>query len=461
MAAIAPSHEYVLAPGRSLGGFVVVKPLGHGAMSEVYEVKDEHLGVSYALKLFTLAGESGEYERFVAEGRLLAHLAHPRIVRVRDVGCDEVTGRPYFVMDLVLSSDGTPKTLADATVDGTSEEQVATWYEDLREGLAYIHGKGVLHRDLKLQNVLVGPDGHVVLVDFGIAKILDAGLREHLGLDADLALTAIKDGRPPVMGSVGYFAPEVEMGVAASPQSDWYSLGVLVFHLLTGLWCDSRTNVVAALETYGPEWREILPALLHANPAGRKCDSVRDVERRLAEESSRAVEEECDVLRRKAESARKGRTAILVTAVFAIVLAVASFMVVPWWTARERSVDFDDLFPIPHDVPDEESVERFNFACVDAWVLLHRNLLDLSLGKISIPGLADRISSAADRAEKEDMNLFADVPFEYSPLGDYPELAFMLYRASAELYGRVGDRQNSERARMAMNTILGNLKEGN
>ena len=159
-----------LKEGALLGGWKVVKLLAKGGMAEVYEVEDVQLGVRYALKLFTY--ERGEQEavrrRFFAEGRLLAKLRHPRLVGVYAIGEDEASGRPYFVMDLVLDPEGRPRTLADAGAEGVDEDQVAMWYEDLRDGLEYIHKKGILHRDLKLQNVLVGPDGHVVLSDFGV-----------------------------------------------------------------------------------------------------------------------------------------------------------------------------------------------------------------------------------------------------------------------------------------------------
>ena len=270
-----------LEEGALLGRWKVVALLAKGGMAEVYEVEDVQLGARYALKLFTY--ERGEQEavrkRFFAEGRLLAKLCHPRLVRVYDIGEDKASGRPYFVMDLVLDPEGHPRTLADAGAEGADEEQVAMWYEDLRDGLEYIHKNGILHRDLKLQNVLVGPDGHVVLSDFGVAQIFNPKLRADLGLSAEQTLVAARSGQRQVMGSVGDLAPEVEMGVEASEASDWYALGVLVFRLLTGVWCDARTDVTGDLETYNPVWTQILPKLLHLNPAGRECPSWRELEK--------------------------------------------------------------------------------------------------------------------------------------------------------------------------------------
>ena len=222
--AVAESAERapILGVGKTFGKWRITGFLGRGGMAEVYEVEDVELASRYALKLFTYAhGDvAAARTRFFAEGRLLAKLDHPRLVRVYDLGEDAETGRPYFVMDLVLDPEGHPHTLADADVAGVDEEQVAIWYEDLREGLAYIHDRGILHRDLKMQNVLIGPDGHAVLSDFGVAKIFSPDLREKIGLTPEQTLIAVKGGQKTVMGSVGYMAPEIELGVAASKESD-------------------------------------------------------------------------------------------------------------------------------------------------------------------------------------------------------------------------------------------------
>ena len=262
---------------RTIGPYETVRLLGKGGMSEVYEVENPRLGSRHALKLFTYEKDDPEVrERFTVEGRLLARLSHPRIVKVTDFGTDETSGKPYFVMDLVLNERGEMQLLSDVEPGTVDEEKVGQWYNDLREGLAYIHANGVIHRDLKLQNVLIGPDGHAVLTDFGISKIFDAKGDGVQIVDTVRTLVKVREGRSLVMGSLGYMAPELEMGVAASPQSDWYALGVIIYRLLTGTWCDARTDVVGTLETYDPVWKRILPKLLHSNPNGRECLSYAD-----------------------------------------------------------------------------------------------------------------------------------------------------------------------------------------
>ena len=277
---------------RKIGSYEIVRLLGKGGMSEVYEAENPRLGSRHALKLFTYEKDDPEVrERFTVEGKLLARLAHPRIVKVTDFGEDGEGGKPYFVMDLVLNERGEMQLLSDVEPGTVDEETVGKWYDDLRDGLAYIHANGVIHRDLKLQNVLIGPDGHAVLTDFGISKIFDAKGDGVQIVDTVKTLVKLREGRSLVMGSLGYMAPELEMGVAASPQSDWYALGVIVYRLLTGTWCDARTDVVGTLETYDPVWKRILPKLLHSNPNGRECLSYADEKRADREKAEFEMEE--------------------------------------------------------------------------------------------------------------------------------------------------------------------------
>ena len=291
----APSHSENDAVERQIANWKFVRPLGKGGMAEVFEVENARLGTHAALKLFSCAKDKdGEVRaRFLAEAALLARLNHPRLVRVFDYGIDPATDCPYFVMDLVLDPSGTPRTLADKEFVGADEDHVALWYDDLRDALAFIHAHGIIHRDVKLQNVLVGPDGHAVLSDFGVAKIFDTSLREDVGLSPEETIHAA-EGRRTVMGSLGYLAPELEMGVAASPASDYYALGVLAFYLLTGTWCEPRTDIATALETYDSVWQEILPKLLHANPSARECPSWRDCETKEREKKAAEWEIQTD-----------------------------------------------------------------------------------------------------------------------------------------------------------------------
>ena len=420
--AVAESAERapILGVGKTFGKWRITGFLGRGGMAEVYEVEDVELASRYALKLFTYAhGDvAAARTRFFAEGRLLAKLDHPRLVRVYDLGEDAETGRPYFVMDLVLDPEGHPHTLADADVAGVDEEQVAIWYEDLREGLAYIHDRGILHRDLKMQNVLIGPDGHAVLSDFGVAKIFSPDLREKIGLTPEQTLIAVKGGQKTVMGSVGYMAPEIELGVAASKESDWYALGVIVFKLLTGVWCDARTDVVGDLETYNPVWRDILPKLLHANPAGRECPDWRELEKARREDEAYKAERAFDELRAKRHDAVRGRRNGWVAATLAALLAAILACFVQRMTIPPPVVsppDFDSIVRIPPNAPEEDpedengmpSRSQLEKARIDAWVLTHDIFSDLKAGKVASEKVVSDLQHLIYKLKGNDLTLFS------------------------------------------------------
>lgn len=266
----------MLETGANIGPYRVVRLLGRGGMGAVYEVEHVALGVRYALKAFAVDDRNAAFfrKRFLAEGRLLARLRHPRLVRVYDLDVDAEHGLPYFTMDLVLGPDGEPVTLADLQRKGVPEDRTAAWFRDLCEGLAYIHAQGVVHRDLKLENVLVGPDGRAVISDFGISRICATDLRHDLKLDT---LTVVAQGDElvrPVLGTRLYLPPEVRAGGEATAAGDLWALGILVFRLLTGLWYEPGPRSLELLEAFDPAWSRHLPGLLHADPSFRRLPGL-------------------------------------------------------------------------------------------------------------------------------------------------------------------------------------------
>ena len=444
----------------TIGCYDVVRLLGKGGMSEVYEAENPRLGTRHAIKLFTYEKDDQEVKRrFETEGRLLAKLSHPRIVKVTDFGTDEATGKPYFVMDLVLDESGQPKSLADVEPGSVDEETIGRWYDDLREGLAYIHSKGVVHRDLKLQNVLIGPDGHAVLTDFGVSKVFDSSGDGNTIVDAVNTIVKMREGRSLVMGSIGYMAPELEMGVEASPQSDWYALGVIVYRLLTGLWCDARTDILSSLETYDPVWRRIVPKLLHANPQGRECLSYAEEKRADREKAEFEAEERW--LKQKSRGHVARHVARYVGAI-ALLLAVALV-----WGAREFHVQrevwrlklqnagarpdvpsFDELFRVPtaakaEDVTDDDgnlvmpSRGAFEAAKLDALVLTHETLSALASGNITFEkAIADFEQMYERLSDDSDISPFDNLRFggvDYMQAGEDEPLRMMFEDALEKL----------------------------
>ena len=312
-------------------------------MGVVYEALHTQLGTRCALKAFTLDHGHVELlkERFLAEGRILARLRHPNLVRVFDLNVDVATQTPYFVMDIVLGESGEPRTLADVEDGSADEKRVARWFGQLAAALDCIHGEGVVHRDIKLSNVLLDAQDDVVLSDFGISRFCSAPLREELNVGS----TSVSEEAPSgslFMGTSGYMAPEVRRGEEATAASDAYSLGIVIFRLLTGIWYENRQKIWDLLEPFDGTWRGILTKLLSEDPRERP-----NVLSPLAEQLHRSLERPCV------------RTRIRTRWMIIGLAAAAGLLVCAWLATRNFSgrgnstVRTDDLFAIPAAAPED------------------------------------------------------------------------------------------------------------
>ena len=196
--------------------YEIIKLLGKGGMSEVYEAETPD-GRRIAVKLFRDEKQSCFLrDRFMAEARLLKTLYHPNIVRVHDCGIDGETGRAWFAMDLVLGADGKARTLENARKEGGIDDaQLRTWFAETKAALDYLHTCGVVHRDVKLENILIDKDGHARLADFGVSRVLDEKLKSEVGVESTF-VTGEATGTRPVMGTYFYLTPEVRAGAPAT-----------------------------------------------------------------------------------------------------------------------------------------------------------------------------------------------------------------------------------------------------
>ena len=332
-----------LVPGQQIGTYRIIRLLGQGGMGAVYEVEHTQLGVHYALKTFTL--EDGHVDvlknKFLTEGKVLARLHDPHLVRVFDLNFDEATGTPYFVMDLVVSEDGTPRTLSDVKTAELDEDCVLQWFTELASAIDYIHKQGIVHRDIKLGNVLLSSDGHVVLSDFGISRLFSERLRSDVKAINTMVSEAVTTARL-VMGTQGYMAPEIARGEEATPAADSYSLGVMFVYLLTGIWYEPGSKVFKLLETLEYRWIDVLPRLLSENPEERPTNLSELVE---TLKSAPAAEQE------KAETPkppprRKRRVFLALAGVVALVAAVAGYFLFSRRPASSATDDFDAAFSI-------------------------------------------------------------------------------------------------------------------
>ena len=262
----------MFSAGDRIGQFRVVREIGQGGMGCVYEVVADEDATRLALKVFSLDHGNREFlrRRFLAEAKILSRLNHPRLVHVHESGIDEPSGTPYYVMDLVQSAVGKSETLEDVRKAGkVTEARALQWLADICEGLEYIHAQGVVHRDVKLENVLIDENGHAVLSDFGVSRIFDDRLRNELMVTTTF-IAGETTGTQPVMGTYWYLAPEIRKGGAATPESDWYSLGVLMYRLLTGMWYEPNTKAFDLLALFSKDCRRIVRRLLSDDAGMRR-----------------------------------------------------------------------------------------------------------------------------------------------------------------------------------------------
>ena len=211
----------VISPGSSVGPYFVLSSIGAGGMGEVYRAQDPRLGREVALKLIrrTVNDPADALDRLLREAALASSLNHPNIVTIYDTG---VVGEDrYLAMELV---DGS--TLRTLSGQGIRIDRSIHIARQIAEALAVAHVAGVVHRDIKPDNVMVRPDGYVKLLDFGLA-------RQH-EVAATLAVTGHDTEPGLVIGTVAYMAPEQARGELVAPEADIFAFGVVLYEMVTG-----------------------------------------------------------------------------------------------------------------------------------------------------------------------------------------------------------------------------------
>ena len=239
------TRPMIVSVGHRLGRFEILGQLGAGGMGDVYRARDTQLGRDVAIKTLptAFAGDPDRLRRFEREARAAASLNHPNILAVHDVGVDD--GVPFIVTELLHG-----ETLREQMNGKPLPPRKAVDYAvQIASGLAAGHDRGVVHRDIKPDNLFVTKDGRVKILDFGLARMTDPGSSG----DSTITLDGAAIG--PVLGTASYMSPEQARGLRTDHRSDIFSLGVVMFEMLAGFAPFRRGNTP-----------ETLGAILHDDP---------------------------------------------------------------------------------------------------------------------------------------------------------------------------------------------------
>ncbi len=271
-----------LAPGTRLGAYEIVSRIGAGGMGEVYRARDSRLDRDVAVKVLSdaVVQDAGALARFEREAKSVAALSHPNILAIHDVGSDG--GVSFAVMEL-LEGESLADTVAHSKLPWRKAASIGI---EIAEGLFAAHSKGIVHRDLKPANIFLTSDGRVKILDFGIARV---GSPPSAGESSVATVAETSPGT--VLGTVGYMSPEQVRGTPADARSDVFSLGCVLYEMVTGRRAFARDTAaetltailredpepVSATEGAVPlELDRIVAHCLEKNPAER-FQSARDV----------------------------------------------------------------------------------------------------------------------------------------------------------------------------------------
>jgi TolB-like protein/Flp pilus assembly protein TadD len=324
-----------LSAGTQLGPYEILSLLGAGGMGEVYRARDRKLDRDVAIKVLpeSVAAEPETLARFEREAKAVAALSHPNILSIFDFGTHD--GIAYAVMELLEG-----ETLRSKLDAGPIPQKLAVDYSlQVARGLSAAHEKGIVHRDLKPENLFVTKDGHLKILDFGLAKKVEA-----VAPGEETSAPTVSGHTEPgtVMGTVGYMSPEQVRGLLVDHRSDIFSFGTIFYELLSGKRAFSRPTAAdtmsAILKEEPPDLsesgRNISPALNHIvrhcleKNRERRFQSARDIEFTLEETSSPTAASGT-----KLAAPPTGKRKIFIAAAVLITLALAGVLV---WRRTHR-----------------------------------------------------------------------------------------------------------------------------
>lgn len=282
-----------LAPGTRVGTYEILAALGAGGMGEVYRALDPRLGRDVAVKILPLhlARDPDSRARLDREARAVAALSHPNVLAIYDVGTHE--GASYVVTEL-LEGETLRSRLDRSPLPWRKAAEIGAAIAD---GVAAAHARSIIHRDLKPANVFLTSDSRVKILDFGLARV---GPAESAGSGSE-APTETMAGA--ILGTVGYMSPEQARGERAGTSSDLFSLGCVLYEMVTGRAPFARPTAVQTLNAIlesdppsvvesgkdaPPELERLISRCLEKDPA-RRVESARDLGFALRDLEARAA----------------------------------------------------------------------------------------------------------------------------------------------------------------------------
>ncbi len=244
-----------LTPNTKLGSYEILSPIGAGGMGEVYRARDNKLGREVAIKVLPeeFTQHPQKLARFEREARLLATLNHPGIATL--YGVEEFETKPFLVMELVEG-----ETLAERIARGPLPvDEALTLSQQIAEAVEAAHEKGVIHRDLKPANIKVDPEGHIKVLDFGLAKAFADEVPDgELSASPTLSRDATRAG--VILGTAAYMSPEQAKGKTVDKRTDIFSFGIVLYEMLTGKKAfagEDVSEVLASIIKTEPDWKAV------------------------------------------------------------------------------------------------------------------------------------------------------------------------------------------------------------
>lgn len=345
-----------LEPGEQLGPYEILGPLGKGGMGDVYRARDNRLRREVALKMLhdVAANDKDSLVRFQRETHAVASLNHPSILAIHDTGTHR--GAPFAVTELLEG-----ETLAERLESGPiAPARAADVACQIADGLSAAHARGVIHRDIKPENIFLTHDGRAKILDFGIARIENTGLRT--GAIANLRASGPTSSQM-LVGTAGYVSPEQVRGAKADARSDLFALGAVFYEMLAGRKAFQRGSPVETLGAVlkddprrNPESEKIPAELgpfvfrcLEKDPADR-YQSARDLLFDLRALQAEEIRESAQRVKfRSVPPWQQRRTRTTLRVAVGILLFTLGLVIGSWWERRGHSVS------APQEKPATES----------------------------------------------------------------------------------------------------------